>query len=80
MILEPLTIEQLTKRQRPSAQRRVLNKLGIPYRVRPDNSLVVLAADLAGARGFEPPTPCTPCSMNNLPQLADRKRHIHLRV
>lgn len=44
MFLTETELEQLTNRQRPSAQARVLVHLGIPYLERPDGSLVVLAA------------------------------------
>ena len=37
---------ELTKRKRPHAQRRVLDAIGVRYRVRPDNSLVVLTCEL----------------------------------
>ncbi|MFN7817811.1 MAG: DUF4224 domain-containing protein [Burkholderiales bacterium] len=40
-------LRSLTKRQRPKAQARVLAHLGIPYKPRPDGSLVVLAAHVA---------------------------------
>lgn len=42
MILEPGEIQVLTQRKRPAWQARVLDHLGIPYRTRPDGSLVVL--------------------------------------
>ena len=36
----------LTDRERPSAQARVLSRLGIPHRRRPDGSLIVLRCHL----------------------------------
>lgn len=42
MFLSPREIEQLTGRVRPGWQRRALDHMGIPYRVRPDGTLVVL--------------------------------------
>lgn len=54
MLLNDDELEQLTKRKRRDAQRRVLVALGIEHKVRPDGSLVVLAAHveklLGGAR------------------------------
>lgn len=49
MILTPEEIATLTGRQRPRAQRGVLEVLGVPYKVRPDGSLVVarIAVDIA---------------------------------
>lgn len=44
MILSPDDIATLTGRQRPRAQRGVLEALGVPYKVRPDGSLVVARA------------------------------------
>lgn len=45
MILNPDQLTELTNRTRRSAQRRVLLSLGIPYRQRPDGSLVVFLHD-----------------------------------
>lgn len=42
MILNAATIAEITHRQRPSAQARVLAALGIECKQRPDGSLVVL--------------------------------------
>jgi hypothetical protein len=44
MILTASDLIDLTGRQRPRWQARVLDHLGIPYRSRPDGSLVVLRA------------------------------------
>jgi hypothetical protein len=44
MILTDAEIAELTRRERRPAQRRVLDALGIPYRVRPDGTLVVFKA------------------------------------
>lgn len=46
MILSASQLEELTGRVRPSAQRRILQHLKIPFRVRPDGTPVVLEADL----------------------------------
>ena len=44
MFLTETELAALTKRQRPSAQARVLVHLGVPFLTRPDGTLVVLAA------------------------------------
>lgn len=46
MWLSEARLSALTKRVRPAAQIRVLNHMGIPYRRRPDGSVVVFEADL----------------------------------
>lgn len=38
----PQDLKTLTDKERPSAQARVLSRLGIPHRSRPDGSLIVL--------------------------------------
>jgi Domain of unknown function (DUF4224) len=40
--VSPSELKALTDRERPSAQARVLARLGIPHRRRPDGSLIVL--------------------------------------
>ena len=52
MILTPADLIALTGRERTNAQRRVLESLRVPYRVRPDNSLVVLARAAEVALGL----------------------------
>lgn len=42
MILSSAEIEALTAKLKPSAQARVLEHMGIPYRRRPDGTLAVL--------------------------------------
>lgn len=42
LLLSPTEIQELTDRQRPGWQARCLKHLGIPFRRRPDGSLVVL--------------------------------------
>lgn len=44
MILSHDELVTLTGRQRPRAQRSVLEALGVPYKARPDGSLVVARA------------------------------------
>lgn len=41
MILTPADLSALTQRERPSAQARVLDALGVPYATRPDGTLIV---------------------------------------
>jgi len=43
MILSPEALKALTGKERTNAQRRVLDCLRVPYRVRPDKTLVVVA-------------------------------------
>jgi hypothetical protein len=51
MILSPEELFTLTLRRRSRAQTAVLDSLGVPYRLRPDGSVVVFRRDL------EQPTP-----------------------
>jgi len=46
VILSSEELFELTKKQRFKAQARVLSQLGIPYRERPDGSLVVYRTSL----------------------------------
>lgn len=46
MILEDAEVAKVTGKVRPSAQKKALAKMGIPFRVRPDGSLLVIADDL----------------------------------
>lgn len=53
-------LRELTRHRRCDAQRRELDFLGLPYRVRRDGSLVVLRSDLGLSRrgeADEPPEP-----------------------
>jgi hypothetical protein len=54
IFLSDAELVALTRRTRPTAQRRVLDSLGIPFRLRPDNSIVVLCADLQPAARAQP--------------------------
>jgi len=45
-VVTPEKLEKITKRIRPSAQIRALRKMGIPHRVRPDGTPLVMDADL----------------------------------
>jgi len=51
MLLTAEELAALTGKQRPSAQRRVLAAIGIPYRVRPDGSIAVERHVVLGALG-----------------------------
>lgn len=42
IVLSEMELVELTKKERPSAQARVLDFMGIRYRPRPDGSLAVL--------------------------------------
>jgi len=42
LVLTAADLVQLTGKRKPSAQARVLEHLGLPYRQRPDKTLVVL--------------------------------------
>ncbi|MBK6552750.1 MAG: DUF4224 domain-containing protein [Rhodocyclaceae bacterium] len=46
MILTNANLVELTQRRRRSAQARVLTALGVPFRQRPDGSIVVFESDL----------------------------------
>jgi len=48
-------LAELTQRQRPSKQREVLLQLGIPFKLRPDGSIVVLRAAMEAALGYATP-------------------------
>lgn len=49
-------IAQLTARVRKSSQCDILTKLGIPYKIRPDGSPVVLRAAMEVSLGYAPKT------------------------
>jgi hypothetical protein len=51
MILTDAEIAAITERERPKAQAKVLDALGVPYRPRPDGSLVVSRAAAQAALG-----------------------------
>ena len=57
MILSPAQLAALTGRVRRSAQRRTLDHLRIPYRLRPDGSIVVFEADLHATTENRPTPP-----------------------
>lgn len=56
MILTTTEIATLTGKQRRSAQRRVLDALGVPYRQRPDGTIVIFQTDV-NAPAQNRPTP-----------------------
>ena len=55
MILDANTLIQLTGKRRHSAQRLALDAMGVPYRVRPDGCVIVVAADLEHRPSHPPP-------------------------
>lgn len=59
MILTPEELEQLTRRHRPGWQARVLDGMDppIPYRRRPDGTLVVLRLHVEGMQDRRPREP-----------------------
>ena len=54
MILTAKEIQELTQRNRPGWQARVLEYMGIPYKRRPDGSLVVLRIHLEAPQDTRP--------------------------
>jgi hypothetical protein len=54
MLLTNAELVELTRMRRQAAQRRVLDAIGVPYRMRPDGSLVVLRAAVDLALGGVP--------------------------
>lgn len=57
MILSPQTLIELTGKVKRSAQARVLDGLGIPYRRRPDGTIVVFEADIDAPAQVKPRSP-----------------------
>lgn len=57
IVLTPREVEALTLRQRPGWQARILAKLGIPYRRRPDGTLLVLRVHVVGMQDERPAAP-----------------------
>ena len=55
MILSPEDLVDLTLKDRPSAQRRELEFLGIPFKPRKDGSLIVLWEDVRGTQNNSSP-------------------------
>lgn len=54
VILNPQELIDYTHKERPSAQARQLDALGIPHRPRLDGSLIVLWEDVRGAQNARP--------------------------
>jgi hypothetical protein len=54
MFLTPEQLVELTQRKRSDAQRRELDHMGIPYKVRRDGSLAVLRLHAEPAAGTPP--------------------------
>lgn len=55
MILSPQDLALLTGKRQRNAQRRVLSALAIPYRLRPDGSIVVFHHDIHATPGTTKP-------------------------
>lgn len=51
MILTAAELRDLTKRERPKAQARILTKLGVPFAAHPDGTLLVSRASAERALG-----------------------------
>lgn len=60
MLLTVEEIQQLTNRMRCDGQRRELDFMGIPYKVRRDGSLVVVRVHVEGPDARTPPEPPEP--------------------
>jgi hypothetical protein len=54
MLLTDAELVELTRMQRRAAQRRVLDAIGVPYRMRPNGSIIVLRAAVDLALGGVP--------------------------
>lgn len=54
MFLTAEQIHELTDKTRPSAQARVLDGMGIPYRKRPNGTLAVLRIHVETIEGYAP--------------------------
>jgi hypothetical protein len=59
-ILTPDELRDLTRRDRSDAQRRELDHIGVPYRVRRDHRLAVLWAHVEAVPGATIPAPQEP--------------------
>ncbi|HBP27892.1 MAG TPA: hypothetical protein DD666_00570 [Advenella kashmirensis] len=53
ILLTDEEVIELTDRKKRESQRKVLNELSIPFRIRPDGSLVILRAAMEVALGHE---------------------------
>jgi Domain of unknown function (DUF4224) len=49
LCLSPIELEQLTLKKTPGRQRRVLEHINVPFRVRPDGTLIVLVTHVHAA-------------------------------
>lgn len=59
LTLTPEELAEVTGKQRRPSQAKVLQAMAIPYRVRPDGSLLVLRSNVSNdaATQIEPPSP-----------------------
>ena len=49
LVLSPSDLVELTRRERPAAQARVLQRLGIPFKIHPSDGVLLVARDAATA-------------------------------
>jgi hypothetical protein len=49
LVLSPSDLVELTRRERPAAQARVLRHLGIPFKIHPSDGVLLVAKDAATA-------------------------------
>lgn len=54
--LTPLELREITQRQHGKAQSRVLSELGIPHKIRKDNTVIVLRAAYEQVMGLSAKT------------------------
>lgn len=60
LLLSATELHELTAKRRSDAQRRALDFMGVPYRVRPDRSLAVLRTHVEVLAGATMPPPREP--------------------
>ena len=49
MILSPSDLADLTRRERPAAQARILRRLGIPFKIHPVDGVLLVAKEAVSA-------------------------------
>ena len=49
MILSPSDLAELTRRERPAAQARILRRLGIPFKIHPADGVLLVAKEAVSA-------------------------------
>ena len=53
MILSPSDLADLTRRERPAAQARILRRLGIPFKIHPVDGVLLVAKEAVSAALIE---------------------------